>query len=567
MLKAYILLKKEHKILLSIIVTSLIILTFVEFLNFYFLQKLISFFSSTETNVDSAFYWIFPESIYLSIRYLIFFFFFFFILRCFLILFVGLLKSKICKNINDYLSNEIYFNYLIKDYYFFVKNSSSDLTSNIILEVEKFAYRIIDAIIIILTETFIIIGITLFLLLNYFNISLVLITLIIIIFSIFNIFYKNIFKKIGEIKIIHDSKKVQDLQRSFHIIQNIKLDGLEDFFLKKFKKSNDAASRSYFFLQFFNEIPKPIIELSLIIIMAIIVIVSYFFFNSGRTEILVMVSLFGVSMFRILPSFNRLLIAVNTLRYYFPTVDRIFVQVFDKENKNLTQRFTGDFTFKDSIVFSNVNFSYPNSNKMILTNVNIEIKKNEIIGIVGDSGSGKSTFLNLFLYLLKPNSGQILVDNKPIDNIFKSFRKKVGYVPQKIYLTNQSLIKNVLLGKDIKDYDYSLFWDCIDRANLRKIVDNLPQKENTQLGERGAALSGGQQQRIGLARALYKKSDILILDEATNSLDKLSEDEILDTIYKLRDNLTIIIVSHNKDVLSRCDRLIKIDNSKVFQLN
>ena len=204
---------------------------------------------------------------------------------------------------------------------------------------------------------------------------------------------------------------------------------------------------------------------------------------------------------------------------------------------------------------------------MILANVNIEIKKNEIIGVVGDSGSGKSTFLNLLLYLLKPNSGQILVDNKPIDNIFKSFRKKVGYVPQKIYLTNQSLIKNVLLGKDIKDYDYSLFWDCIDRVNLRKIVDNLPQKENTQLGEKGAALSGGQQQRIGLARALYKKSEILILDEATNSLDKFSEDEILDTIYKLRSNLTIIIVSHNKDVLSRCDRLIKIDNSKVFQLN
>jgi ABC-type multidrug transport system fused ATPase/permease subunit len=566
-LKAYIILKKKHKVILGIIVISVLLLTFIEFINFFFLQQLIGFFSSSQIQVDSAFYKNLPKNLYTNIKHLLIFFFIFFIIRCLLILIVGLLKSKLCRNINDYLSNKIYSNYLINDYYFFTKNSSSDLISNIILEVDKFAYRIVDAIIIIFTETLVILGIVCFLLLNYFNVSFVLITLIIIIFSIFNSFYKNKFKKIGELKILYDSKKHQDLQRSFHVIQNIKLDGLEDFFLNKFQNSTKAASRSYFFLQFLNEIPKPIIELFIIIIMSIIVFIAHFFFNFSKTEILVMVSLYGVSMFRLLPSFNRLLIAGNSLRYYFPTVNKIFDEVSDIKNINLTQEFKEDLIFKKSIIFNNVNFSYSNSNKMNLTNVNIEINKNDIIGITGDSGSGKSTFLNLLLHLLKPNSGRVLVDNIPLENIFTSFRKKVGYVPQKIYLTDQSLIENVLLGKDIKDYNYPLFWDCVEKTNLKEIIDNLPQKENTKLGDRGSVLSGGQQQRIGIARALYKRSDILILDEATNSLDKNSENEILNTIYKLKANLTIIIVSHSKDVLSRCDKIFKVDNNKIFQLN
>jgi ABC-type bacteriocin/lantibiotic exporter with double-glycine peptidase domain len=277
-----------------------------------------------------------------------------------------------------------------------------------------------------------------------------------------------------------------------------------------------------------------------------------------------MIGLYGIAMFRLLPSCNRILNCVNQVRYYFPNIEKIYNEVFYIKVTNIKQEPLDNFSFKDSLVFNNVTFSYPDTKKNILENINLKIKKNEMIGIAGSSGSGKSTLLNLLTYLLKPNSGSIFVDSKPIEKVYVSFRKKIGYVPQKIYLTDESLIKNIIFGQDIKDYNYNSFWDCIERSNLMELVKNLPDKENTIIGERGSKLSGGQQQRVGIARALYKKPDIIIFDEATSALDKKSEKEILETISNLKDKVTVIIVSHNFDVLDCCQRIIKIENGKLL---
>lgn len=196
----------------------------------------------------------------------------------------------------------------------------------------------------------------------------------------------------------------------------------------------------------------------------------------------------------------------------------------------------------------------------------MEITKNEIIGISGHSGSGKSTLLNLLSYLLKPTSGRILIDDEPLDNIYKSFQPKIGYVPQKIYLTNGSIIENVILGKSIDSYDYKLFKEVIDICGLSMLIDNLVDKEQSWIGERGAKLSGGQQQRLGIARALYKRPDILILDEATNALDSDSEKEILKIILNLATITTIILVSHKDSVLQISKRIYEIKNTKIIKL-
>ena len=564
MLKAFKLLNQDQKKTLLLLVFLILGLSLFEILTFYLLQPVISFFSGSQQQFIGVFANLLPNNLYTNIKFLLILFGAVFVIRCCLTLIIGLYRSKLCKNINDYLSNSMYRNYLYQDYSFFLENNSSKLISNIIIEVEKFSYRVVDAMLIILTELFIVVAILSFLLFNYFNASFALASVIGIIFILFNKFYKSKFKKLGEIKTYHDSEKINDLQKSFYVIQNIKLDNLENFFSKKFKKNNKAASDSYFLLQFFAEIPKPLIELSVLLIIFIIMYFTYYYLSVSKSDILIMIGIYGVAMFRLLPSCNRILNCTNQVRYYFSTIERVSNEIQKKEKKQIEndKKSVVDFSFKNSIDFQDVVFSYPNSEKKILDKINLKIKKNEILGISGISGSGKSTFLNLLTCLLKPSSGFISVDEKPIEEIYRSFQKKISYVPQKIYLTDESLINNVIFGQDTDDYNYQSFWECIEQSNLTELVESLPEKENTTIGERGSRFSGGQQQRLGIARALYKKPEIIIFDEATSGLDNTSEEEILKSLNNLKNKTTVIIVSHNSRVLSYCERVVKIQNGK-----
>jgi ABC-type bacteriocin/lantibiotic exporter with double-glycine peptidase domain len=277
-------------------------------------------------------------------------------------------------------------------------------------------------------------------------------------------------------------------------------------------------------------------------------------------------------MFRLLPSSNRVLLSINSIRYYFLTTDTLKQQLEenDKSNndKSNIEKFKyeteNDFIFQDSIKIKKINFSY-NNNVEILKDINFDIKKNETIGIKGHSGVGKSTLLNIICGLLTPSSGQILLDNNDISEVYRSYQRKIGYVPQKIYLVDDSIIKNIIFGQSKKKFDYNLFDDVIKKSNLKEFIDNLKDKEDTIIGERGSKLSGGQQQRVGIARALYKKPEIIIFDEATNALDANSENEILKTINTLKKDNTIIIVSHKDSVLDYCDKIFEIKNKTIFK--
>ena len=258
------------------------------------------------------------------------------------------------------------------------------------------------------------------------------------------------------------------------------------------------------------------------------------------------------------------------IKFYKPCVDLISnefsINKFNiKNDEVINNDLKEKFTFKNKILIHKLSFKYNDNDHYVLKNLNLEINKGEIIGISGKSGSGKSTLLNLICSLLKPSSGSILVDDKLINNFQKEYQTKISYVTQKIYLIDDTIIKNIIFGIDSDNYDYKLFNDCIKKANLEDIINRLPLKENTVIGERGMRLSGGQQQRMGIARALYKSSEILILDEATNALDEESEKDILNTIYKLKDRLTIILCSHKKTVLDYCDKIYKIDNGTISQ--
>ena len=483
-------------------------------------------------------------------------FFIFFLSRSFLTVFISYRKNNLIRDINNYLSNKIFSFYLKQDLNFFLKKESSKMISNIILEIQKFSYHLIEALLTLITESFIILAILIFLFLNYFQGTIILGGIVISFFYFFYTFIKKKFKKYGQEKSFYDSVKINDLQNSFHAIKIIKLEHLEDFFSNRFKKNTELASDKQFFLSIMSELPKPLVEFLVLVIVMSILGIFYFFFHIERQEIVVMLGLFVISMFRLLPSSNKVVGSLNTIKYFSSSVSTISNELEVLKNfKIYEKKSEKDLFFNNFIKLENINFSYDFNKKTILRNVNLIIKKNETIGILGENGSGKSTLLDIISSLIKPDSGKVLVDNIPVEQMLYAYQSKIGYVSQKTYLTDESLIKNIIFAKDSSFYDDKKFVKIIETVNLNSFINNLPQGKNTLLGEKGSQLSGGELQKVGIARALYKNPEILLLDEATSSLDIDSENEILKTIEKLHKKLTIVIVTHKNNVLKYCDQI------------
>lgn len=554
---------KIFVLFLFIILTSI-----TELLLFTLLQPLLLYLSDISSTINFPYldFLIGEKNVDLKIFLLIFFLIF--ILRASMAIMVSYKKHSLIEELHNLISSKIFSKYLSKDFQFYISNNSSSLTANIIFEVNKFCYYVIDAIIAIVAEGFLIIAIFIYLVSVYLEASIMLIASISLFFFIFNKYYKMNSTKMGQLKTIHDNKRLEDLQRSFYIIQNIKLDKLENFFSKRFKHNTEISSRSFFKLQFMGEIAKPIIEFASLIIISIVIFLFYIYFEASKEQIFLMMSLFFISLFRILPSCNKVFHNYNALKFHQASIGIIHSEIFNKKSTNKNFEFNRKsineaINFNKSISLKDVSFSYDDSQKHILSDVNITIEKDKTIGIYGASGSGKTTLLNLICHLLKPTSGQLLIDENSVEINPESYQKKIGYVSQRVYLMDDSIINNVILGQEMDKFDYTLFNDVMKKADLDNMIKNFPDGENTLIGERGIKLSGGQQQKLGIARALYKKPEILILDEATNALDNYSELEVFKTLTALKNKITIIIVSHKKSLIEFCDIKFKVDKGKV----
>ena len=217
------------------------------------------------------------------------------------------------------------------------------------------------------------------------------------------------------------------------------------------------------------------------------------------------------------------------------------------------------FEFKNEINLSNISFEYDERKKFTLSKVSMTIKKGSFIGIIGETGSGKSTLINLIIGLLKPSEGQIEVDKSNININLIDWYKKIGYVPQSVYLTDDTIKKNIAFGLLEEDIDNNLIKQAVEKASLSKLLSSLPEGLETIVGEKGIRLSGGQQQRIGIARALYRDPEILVLDEATSSLDQTTEKKIMESINFLKRKKTLIIITHRLSTVKNCDKVFFIN--------
>lgn len=570
------LLNKKQLLYFYFFGVAVLLLSVLEVLIFSLIQPIIGILSSknSQLNFDGTLIKkIIPDEFFNS-DLILFIFFLFFALRSVVTIGISYIRQSLNRSIDQDISNKVYSQYIHKDYSFFLKKNSSSFVSNIIVEVDKFSYRLVDSLTFLIVDVVIVATITIYLLISYLVATIVLMTIIALIFYFFYFLYKNKFKKIGIDRSLADAQKISWLQKSFYSIQSIKLDNLEYFFKEKFEKEVKKSSESTFKMNFISELPRNLADVILIIVGSSLLYVLSFSAQIEKELFLSIIGLFILAMFRILPSVNRILYAFNSIKFHYQTISNLEKLINEEKNLNNNEKeeeiFLTPLEINESIKLENVNFSYDvdGVEKKILKNVNLEIKKNKIVGICGKNGSGKSTLLNIIAGLLEPNIGSVKLDGKNIKDFKQLYQFTIGYVTQKTYLTDDSVVENIIFGRKREEHNREQMDKAIALAQLKNIIDNLPNKENTLLGERGTKLSGGQQQRIGIARALYKNPRIIIFDEATSALDSESQEEmLLSTVFKENLEKIIIIVSHDKRIFKMCDEVYQIEHGTLTKLN
>jgi ABC-type bacteriocin/lantibiotic exporter with double-glycine peptidase domain len=499
------------------------------------------------------------------IEYGIFFILFIYLLKYLFLLFLYFNQYNFSKKILKRVSVKLYSDYLQRSYSTIFKSDSSRQINSLINSANNFIDQGVEALMTIISETFVFFGIILILLYYNFNITLLMLILLVIPSLIFYYFLKKKSKNWSNLKHASDVKNLQNLQQSFSAIKEIKIFNKEFFFLNKYLVDANIIWNLRKKMLILNQIPRVWLESLTVSSFAILI---YFFSKSLEAEkIISMIALYLAAAFRILPSINRLIIASQSLRFGEAATQTIYDEYFSvhsiaSEKPESVLHLNKEFK---SLDLKNISYTYgKNNNKFILKNIDIQINKGDFIGVVGSTGIGKSTLIDIICGLLNPETGSILYNNSyEIKNFLKSWQSKIGYAPQNFNLFNDTIVNNIILD-DEKNVNYKNLFECIKLAELDEFINNQKNNIHSVIGEKGLQISGGQRQRINLARALYKKPDILILDEATNALDTYTESKILDNLTKkLHDDLTIIMITHRESSLSKCNKILRILENKI----
>ena len=479
--------------------------------------------------------------------------------------FLSYLKAKISKLIFE--------TYLYKDYSFFLDMKSSEILRNIRRETDLFLEVVVQAIIVLITELFIVVGILS--LLFYFQPlgSFSIILIVILTIYLHRFFTKKITYQYGKKRQDSESLCIEVIQQSLSSIISIKLKKIEDQILKIFNIHAQEEADSQRFQATMQELPRLWLELISIIGLSIfIIIMQYEGYNSAET--IGILAIFAGAAFKILPSMNRIFTSIQKLRYGNPimkTMNEIYVD-YNKlkltqktDNQDKINKISKDET-KNFLDIKKLNFRYSYKKNYVFKDLSFSIRENDKIGITGESGSGKSTLVNLILGLLMPEQGEISFKSESIQEVKSYYHENIAYVPQNIFLLNNSIINNITFGEQGKVDDMRLE-QAIKVSQLDLFIKELPDGLETFVSENSGNISGGQKQRIGLARAIYSNPKFLLLDEATSALDSISEKEILKSIFNINNIKNIVLISHKYENFNLCNKVFKISQNNLKKLN
>ena len=499
-------------------------------------------------------------------NYLIYFFIFiifvFFIKNLFFV-FLVFVETKIYKNISLIVKKKIFEYYFYLPFESHLKQNSSDVVRKITLDTGNTITYFISFLTFI-SQLILFSIIISFLFLNNFLVTFIALGFFLTIFSLIYLYSNDRLVKIGKEKQIITGEILKLINESINSIKEVILYNKNLFLNSIFSKKQNQVQQTILKITLLKRIPKSIYEfLSIVLISAMMLFLTRY---NSLEDSLVFVTLFVVSLLRLLPAINLCTLNISNMKateYSFNLIHEK-LNLINKNNLHQTQGSKShEIFFNSKIEFKNTSFSY--DKKEVFKNLNFIIPKNSIIGIYGESGSGKSTLVNLLCGLLNLREGKILIDEKNINDVKNSWQSKIGYIPQDIYILDDSIKNNIIFNnEDNTNIDKDLK-NVIDISQLNKLIDSLSEGLDTKVGDRGINISGGQRQRIAIARALYHKPDVLIFDEATNSLDEITENNLMDSIYSIKGK-TIIIISHNIKTLNRCEKIFKIESKFIKEI-
>ena len=492
------------------------------------------------------------------------------------IVFILLIVSLFLKGIANYaqirfsmmreysIGKKLIEGYLHQPYIWFLNKNTADIGKNILSEVNQVIIQTIFPVITIISQS----AITLLILLMLIAVdpTISLIVGFILGFSYLIIFtlIKNILTKIGLQRLDANKRRFNSITEAFGSFKETKLRALEENHVNQFSKNAVVYAKSQSLATIIAQLPRYFLE-AIGFGGLIILILFLMAKNQNFLSVIPIITLYAFAGYRLMPALQQIYKSITQIRFSKPSLETLHDDLQKLKIVKIKDEINNPIILKKKITLNNINFHYPDTKELKLKNINLEILVNTKIGIVGATGSGKTTLVDLILGLLDPISGTFLIDDKVIQPQDKKFwQKSIGYVPQEIYLKDTSIISNIAFGIEEKDIDMQSVEKVSKIANLHKFITNeLPYGYNTIVGERGVRLSGGQRQRIGIARAIYQNPKLLVLDEATSALDNITEKSVVEAINNLDNNITTIMVAHRLSSVKNCDNIFLLENGKL----
>ena len=485
-----------------------------------------------------------------------------FALKALFLTFLTWRQADFVSKIQSEISKCLFEGYMHQPYTFHLQRNSAQLIRNTLGHASIFSGTIQQALVLIM-ETLVVAGISVVLLVVEPFGAVVVVSALGLTGWSFNRFTRNYIIHWGEEYQLHEGLRVQHIQQGLGGVKDVKLLGRENDFFIQYGVHNLGSARIKKRQTILQALPRLWLELIAVSGLAALVVIMI-----GQSKpvgmLIPVVGLFAVAAFRTMPSVNRLLNVFQSISFSLPAINTLYDE-FQLLNVAKAPQSGHLLSFEKTLNLEQIDFQYPSAEGLALSKVNMSIPCGVSIGFVGCSGAGKSTLIDIILGLLTPTDGAIKVDGIDIQTNLRGWQDQIGYVPQSIYLTDDTFRRNIAFGLHVDQISEEAVWRALRSAQLEQFVNELPQGIDTVVGERGIRLSGGQRQRIGIARALYHDPAVLVLDEATSSLDMETERGVMEAVRALHGDKTIFIVAHRFSTVEHCDYLYRLDKGKVVE--